>query len=145
MTQLNSRRASRLILADGQLRVLRLRHAGANGESFWAPPGGGLKNGETFEQAAKREAREELGLTSLTLRRAWDRTTNFIYIDQPVRQHEWYFQVEGQLPASSPTVAKVHKREGILEVRWWTIPEIESTTETVFPENLPSALRSLAN
>ena len=56
------RRASRLILLDSQRRVLLLLHAGTNGESFWSPPGGGLETGETFEQAARREAMEETGI-----------------------------------------------------------------------------------
>ena len=79
MTEPDLRRASRLILLDEQRRVLLFRHAGTNGRTFWAPPGGGVENGETFEQAAWREAYEELGLTSFTLKRVWERTTDFVY------------------------------------------------------------------
>jgi ADP-ribose pyrophosphatase YjhB (NUDIX family) len=82
MTEPDLRRASRLILLDGQWRVL-FRHAGTNGEAFWAPPGGGLARCETFEQAAWRE---ELGLTCFTLNRIWERVTDFVYIDHPVHR-----------------------------------------------------------
>lgn len=34
----------------------------APGEAFWLTPGGGLKSGETFEEAAIRELREEAGI-----------------------------------------------------------------------------------
>ena len=139
------RQASRLILLDGQQRVLLFRHAGTNGEAFWAPPGGGLENGETFEAAAWREAREELGLTCFTLKRVWQRMTDFVYIDHPVNQHEWFFLVEGELPTITSEVEKVHRQEGILEMRWWTTAEIESTTEPVFPENLAAELRRIPN
>jgi 8-oxo-dGTP diphosphatase len=125
--------------------VLLLRHAGTNGEAFWAPPGGGLELGETFEQAAEREAREELGLTCVTLKRVWDRLIEFVYIDHSVRQHEWFFLVEGELPTISSDVEKVHGQEGILEMRWWTTAEIESTSERVFPEELASELRKISN
>jgi 8-oxo-dGTP pyrophosphatase MutT (NUDIX family) len=91
MTEPDLRRASRLILLDGQRRVLLFRHAGTSGEPFWAPPGGGLESSETFEQAAWREAYEELGLTRFTLKRVWDRVTDFVYIDHPVYPHEWFF------------------------------------------------------
>ena len=43
------------------------------------PQAGGLESGETFEQAAWREASEEPGLTSSTLKRVWERTTDFVY------------------------------------------------------------------
>ena len=33
----------------------------------------------------------------------------------------------------SPDVEKVHGLEGILEMRWWTTVEIESTGELTFP------------
>lgn len=145
MTVPDSRRASRLILLDSQRRVLLFRHAGTNGEAFWAPPGGGLESGETFEQAARREACEELGLTCFTLKRVWKRVTDFVYIDHPVHQHEWFFLIEGELPTLSSEVEKVHKQEGILEMRWWTTAEIESASEPVFPEELASKLGKISD
>jgi 8-oxo-dGTP pyrophosphatase MutT (NUDIX family) len=104
------------------------------------PPGGGLEGKETFEEAAQREAREELGVTRFTLKRLWQRETNFVYIDRPVDQQEWFFLVEGDLPIISNAVEKIHSEEGILEVRWWTIVELELTEDAVFPEDLDSEL-----
>src|ERR1700691_1345779 len=144
MKEPDLRRASRLILLDDQRRVLLFRHAGAKGESFWAPPGGGLESGETFEQAARREAREELGLIGCTEERLWERITEFVYIDRPAHQHEWFFMIQGGLPTISSEVETGHGQEGILEMRWWTITEIESTGEPVFPEELASELKKIS-
>jgi hypothetical protein len=38
-------------------------------------------------------------------------------------------------------VQTTHDREGILETKWWTIADLESTREPVFPEGLASELR----
>ena len=44
-------------------QILLLRHANyRRGTSYWWLPGGGLEEGETFEQAAIRETHEETGL-----------------------------------------------------------------------------------
>jgi len=43
-------------------RVLLGRRRGSHGEGYYAAPGGHIEFGESFEQAARREVREETGL-----------------------------------------------------------------------------------
>jgi 8-oxo-dGTP pyrophosphatase MutT (NUDIX family) len=54
------RHAARVILLDKAGRVLLARFE-YYGRRWWAAPGGGLDEGETHEQAARREVREETG------------------------------------------------------------------------------------
>ena len=53
-----------LMERDG--RVLLIRHT--YGDERWQVPGGGARRGETFEEAARREAEEEVGLRLSDLR-----------------------------------------------------------------------------
>jgi 8-oxo-dGTP diphosphatase len=58
------RSAARLLLLDTHGRLLLFRHNDGHGREFWAAPGGGLEPGETFEQAARREAAEDRNVLS---------------------------------------------------------------------------------
>jgi ADP-ribose pyrophosphatase YjhB (NUDIX family) len=58
----------RLILSDKLKRVLILERAGGNAAGEWCLPGGKLDYGETFEEVARRELREETDLELLSLR-----------------------------------------------------------------------------
>ena len=50
-------------------RVLMVKHR-VDGEEYWILPGGGVEDGETPEQAAVRELKEECGITGRVLRSA---------------------------------------------------------------------------
>jgi 8-oxo-dGTP diphosphatase len=48
--------------------LLCLRRKGAHGEGTWCPPGGHLEFGESFEECARKESKEESGLDINDLR-----------------------------------------------------------------------------
>jgi 8-oxo-dGTP diphosphatase len=60
------RPSSRLLVLDGDKRLLLFRFEHKKGplagQIFWATPGGGVDDGETFEDAARRELFEETGM-----------------------------------------------------------------------------------
>lgn len=55
-----------LIVRDGKFLMLKRR--GSHGAGTWAPPGGHVEFGETFEETAAREAEEETGLKLTNIR-----------------------------------------------------------------------------
>jgi ADP-ribose pyrophosphatase YjhB (NUDIX family) len=138
------RRAARLLVIDPENSILLFQYEDGP-RRWWAPPGGGLEGKETFEEAAGREAAEELSLTCTTLVPLWSQIVEFTFRGQPIRQVEHYFltRLSRRDLASGETAREAHRREGILAARWWSLEEIEATSERVFPENLCERLRGL--
>lgn len=56
------RPAARILLLDEADRVLLFRFDPSDRPPFWCTPGGAVDPGESYEQAARRELREETWL-----------------------------------------------------------------------------------
>jgi 8-oxo-dGTP pyrophosphatase MutT (NUDIX family) len=139
-----TRQASRLLLIDDARRVLLFKYEDGGG-TWWATPGGGLEESENFEEAGRREAEEELGLTDFSLEQLWERTAEFQSRGKAIRQTERFFlvHVRGGNLMPGEGVREAHALEGILAVRWWQPSEISATTERVFPEDLHARLQEI--
>lgn len=66
------------IRKDG--KVLLMLRKGSHGSGTWAPPGGHLEYGESWEECAKREILEEVGVETSVLR--FITATNDIFGDE---------------------------------------------------------------
>jgi ADP-ribose pyrophosphatase YjhB (NUDIX family) len=139
--EIEVRTAARLLLIDASLRVLLFRHDDGYGRQFWATPGGGIENGETPEEAARREALEELGAADVSIQPLWTGHAEFPFRDRIVSQTDKFFLVTRHGPVLGPGVEEAHRSEGITEVRWWPIDEIDTSREPVYPEDLAHRVR----
>jgi ADP-ribose pyrophosphatase YjhB (NUDIX family) len=135
------RSVARLVVMDESRRVLLFRHVDRSGREFWATPGGGLEPGETDEDAARREAAEELGAKEIELGRLWSGHSDFLFADRSVSQTETFFLVRRHSGIFGPDVREVHRFEGIVEVRWWSLEEIDASEEPIFPSDLAARVR----
>ena len=136
-----TRTTARLALFDARGRILLFLHADGMGRRFWATPGGGVEKGESLEQAARREASEELGAHDVDLTYLWTGLTEFEFADKDVSQTEAFFRVTGHTGVFGPDVEATHRRERILESRWWTAEEIEASQERILPLDLAKRVR----
>ena len=108
----------------------------------WAPPGGGKDPGEADEAALRRELSEELGLDDFQVGPLlWEREHEF---DPPLahrgqRERVYLVRVEPFEPRPRVDLSVEH----VGDMRWWTLDELEASTEIFGPRRLPALLRDL--
>jgi 8-oxo-dGTP pyrophosphatase MutT (NUDIX family) len=139
------RRAARAVLLDPANRVLLVRFEDVRrGAHWWATPGGGLKTGETHEDAAIREIREETGCTDFELG-PWIWTREHVFPSRTVRylQNERFFLVRVPQFEARPVELEAGESQFFRGLRWWTIDELETTSDELAPAQLSTLLRAL--
>lgn len=102
-------------------------------------PGGGLDEGESFEEAAVRELSEEVGRDDLPLGPCiWHRRVAFTWERWLVRQWERTFLVPCE--AEFDPVVVHPDGEPIVGGAWFGVEELRAAEEVVYPEGLADHL-----
>jgi 8-oxo-dGTP pyrophosphatase MutT (NUDIX family) len=145
VSELRLRPAARAVVLDEDERVLLVRFDFTGEPPVWATVGGGVEPGETHEEAIRRELVEEAGLDEIELGPpVWTRTHVFELGVHWDGQTELYFLV--RTPAFEPSPRHSWEQlnaEGVTAIRWWTLGEIEASTELFAPRRLAALLRVL--
>ena len=145
MSELRLRVATRAIVLDETDRILLVRFSSADRE-IWLTTGGGVEEGETDEEAMRRELVEEAGLERFELGPlVWTRTHH-----QSLDGGRWDGQTERYYLVRVPSFVPVPglswedlRAEGMTAVRWWTLTELEAADAVFAPSRLPLLLREL--
>ncbi|QRG08313.1 NUDIX domain-containing protein [Xanthobacter dioxanivorans] len=143
---MKQRPSSRLLVVNAESRLLLFRfehRTGAlAGSVFWAPPGGGLDAGESFEQAACRELLEETGLQLADPgpQVARRRVTFTMPDGGLVEADERYFLVRVPTLEISSSGWTDEERAVVAAHGWWSPADLARATEQVWPEDVTDML-----
>lgn len=144
-----ARTAARVLLVDPVDRVLLFRGhdpAGTDPRSYWFTVGGGLEPGESPAEGACRETFEETGVRLAPadlVGPLWHEVTDFPFDAMTIRQSQDFFLARcaaAEVDTSGFCETEIRSVEAH---RWWTLEELASTEEEVYPVDLADRLRAL--
>lgn len=134
----------RVVVVDDAERVLLFASTGEDGRRFWYPPGGGSEPGERIEETARRELREETGLTDVVLdREVWRRHALVTWGGVTYDCRERWFLARVPAFEIDTSGFTAEERSAIIDYRWWTLDELEETTDRLVPDELAKLLRGV--
>ncbi len=124
------RPSARLLIIDPSGRVLLFRFVHRNGalagQDYWATPGGGVKESETFEQAAIRELKEETCIQVNSVGRQIGKREFVLQLPsgEYVIADERYFLIETSDVKLSRAGWSSHEAEVMTNHKWWPPEEL---------------------
>lgn len=101
-------------ILNDQCELLLLRRKGAHGANTWCPPGGHLEFGESFEECAKKEAKEESDLDVDDLKLI--KVTNDVF-----REEGKHYVTLAMCARSHKGEPKIVEPEKCDEIRWFAL------------------------
>jgi len=134
------RPVARLVVLDPRDRIL-LFETRLDYTHVWMTPGGGVQPGESFEDGARRELWEEVGVRDVEIG-PWIWTVEFRFerAGGVIDQHERYFVVRLASDAVDDANREAKERVEILRHRWWTVADMQTSDAHFRPRELAALL-----
>jgi len=141
------RPTARVILLDPEGRTFLFTARiwdNESGKRFWFPPGGGVEQGETHADAARRELFEETGIDAEVgpcyWHRHWVGSTENVWYD--VRE-QYYVVRLGEVPTIRVDGWTELEVKELQDFRWWSFEEILASDELFVPRALGDLLPAI--
>jgi 8-oxo-dGTP pyrophosphatase MutT (NUDIX family) len=137
-----------LVINDiGQTFLLRGKDSTLpNRAPFWFTPGGKIDRGETPAQAAVRELFEEVGISTTPNALGeivGTEDSEYDFEGVPYRQHGVFYAFSSNDAALNSHMWSEMEARTIDQGRYWSVPELIATSETIYPAHLAEMLASV--
>lgn len=134
--------SARLLIFSPSKRVLLFRFEHKNnalaGKSYWATPGGGVEPGETYEQAAIRELKEETGIIRDNVGRYVAKKTFEMMLPsgETVLAKERFFVAFSNEEEIHTHGWTENERSVIRRHYWWGLNDLLMTQDLIHPNDI---------
>lgn len=106
-------------------------------EGFWVMPGGGVEEGETFQEALSREIYEETGISQIEISKCI--LSRVVYLDLTSKAdyyYERYYLVYTDEETINDNNLTTLEKEVIKQYKWWNKEEIKINKNCIMPPNI---------
>jgi len=135
------RPAARILLVDGENRVLMFRFTPDDRPPLWCTPGGAVDPGESYAAAARRELWEEVGLDMDCGPEVARRVVDFrTFEGTEVTADERYFRVDVETCDVAAGGLTDQERKLLVGHRWFSRNDIVGHDEVIYPADLVELL-----
>jgi len=147
--EMKVRKSSRAIVLNKENHIFLFQYKFdylAENNTIWITPGGSLEEGESFEDALKREVYEELGV-QLTKESPEIYYRNPIYTlksGEKVQSVEKFFLVVLEEDSFSFNHWTESEKKRMIMGKWWSVEEIEKSEDEFFSKDIVRILKELS-